>query len=78
MLWARYGEELDQLWRAQLGHGIDCLTEVEALQLCRQSSVAAIQDFLAKAAIEARSRGLAPAVGEPDQRLIIHGESDRP
>ena len=62
MLWEKHGEELDQLWKAQFGHGIDCLTEVEALQLCRQQSVAAIEDFLAKAAIEARSRGIAPAV----------------
>lgn len=62
VLWERHGEELDQLWQAQFGHGIDCLTEVEALQLCRQQSVAAIESFLAKAAIEARSRGLSPAV----------------
>lgn len=62
LLWKRHGEELDQLWRAQFGHGIDCLTEVEALQLCRQPSVAGIENFLAKAAVEARSRGLAPAV----------------
>ena len=62
MLWEKHGEELDQLWKAQFGHGIDCLTEVEALQLCRQQSVAAIEDFLAKAAIEARGRGIAPAV----------------
>lgn len=63
MLWHRHGDELDQLWQTHFGHGIDCLTEVEALQLCRQPSVAAIEDFLAKAAIEARSRGLAPAIG---------------
>ena len=62
MLWARHGDELDQLWQAQFGHGIDSLTEVEALQLCRQQSVAGIEGFLAKAAIEARSRGLTPAV----------------
>ena len=62
MLWERHGEELDQLWRTQFGHGIDCLTEVEALQLCRQPSIAGIEDFLAKAAIEARGRGLSPAV----------------
>ncbi|WP_286881502.1 hypothetical protein [Sphingomonas sp.] len=60
LLWERHGEELDQLWQAQFGHGIDCLTEVEALQLCRQQSVAGIEDFLAKAAIEARGRGLTP------------------
>lgn len=62
MLWARHGNELDQLWQAQFGHGIDCLTEVEALQLCRQQSVTGIEDFLAKAAIEARGRGLSPAI----------------
>ena len=62
VLWERHGEELDQLWQAQFGHGIDCLTEVEALQLCRQQSVAGIEGFLAKAAVEARSRGLSPAV----------------
>ena len=62
VLWSRYGDELDQLWKVQFGHGIDCLTEVEALQLCRQQSVAGIESFLAKAAVEARSRGLAPAV----------------
>lgn len=58
-----YVERPVQLWRAQFGHGIDCLTEVEALQLCRQQSIAGIEDFLAKAAIEARSRGLAPTIG---------------
>lgn len=63
VLWQRHGEELDQLWEAQFGHGIDCLTEIEALQLCRQQSVAGIEGFLAKAAIEARGRGLAPAIG---------------
>ena len=62
VLWRRHGDELDTLWKAQFGYGIDCLTEVEALQLCRQQSVAAIENFLAKAAIEARGRGLAPAV----------------
>lgn len=63
VLWSRHGEQLDQLWQAQFGHGIDCLTELEALQLCRQPSVAAIEDFLAKAAVEARGRGLSPATG---------------
>ena len=60
--WQRHGEELDQLWQAQFGYGIDCLTEVEAVQLCRQQSIAGIEDFLAKAAVEARGRGLSPAV----------------
>jgi hypothetical protein len=63
MLWERHGQTLDDLWKAQFGYGIDCLTEVEAQILCRQPSVAAIEDFLAKAAVEARGRGLDPAVG---------------
>lgn len=62
MLWERHGQTLDELWKAQFGYGIDCLTEVEAQILCRQPSVAAIEDFLAQAAIEARGRGLEPAV----------------
>lgn len=65
MLRQRHGKPLDQLWESQFGYGIDCLTEVEAQNLCRQPSVAAIEDFLAQAAVEARSRGLEPASGSP-------------
>ncbi|CAN5584880.1 hypothetical protein BH10PSE14_BH10PSE14_40550 [soil metagenome] len=65
MLWARHGEELDQLWQSHFGYGIDCLTEVEALNLCRQPSLVAIEDFLAQAAVEARGRGLETAVEPP-------------
>lgn len=63
MLRERHGEELDKLWKSQFGYGIDCLTEIEAQNLCRQPSIAAIEDFLAQAAIEARGRGFEPAVG---------------
>ena len=63
MLWEKHGEALDQLWHAEFGYGIDCLTDVEAQNLCRQPSVAAIEDFLAQAAVEARGRGLEPTVG---------------
>ena len=62
MLRHGHGEELDQLWQAQFGYGIDCLTEIEALQLCREQSVAGIENFLAKAAIEVGRRGLATEV----------------
>ncbi len=62
VLWGKHGQALEHLWRAQFGYGIDCLAEVEAQNLCRQPSVAAIEDFLAQAAIEARGRGLHPAV----------------
>ena len=66
VLWERHGQALDDLWQSQFGYGIDCLTEVEALNLCRQHSVAAIEDFLAKAAVEARGRGLQTAVEPHD------------
>lgn len=62
MLEARHGEALDRFWRRQFGYGVDCLTEVEAQNLCRQPSLVAIENFLAKAAIEASSRGLEPVV----------------
>ena len=67
MLWNTHGEALDQLWQAQFGYGIDCLTEVEAQILCRQPSVERIEDFLAQAAVEARGRGLEAAVGNEDE-----------
>lgn len=63
MLRERHGEALDRLWSRQFGYGIDCLSEAEAQNLCRQQSVAAIEDFLAQAAVEARGRGLEAAVG---------------
>ena len=66
VLWEHHGQALDDLWKSQFGYGIDCLTEVEALNLCRQHSVAAIEDFLAKAAVEARGRGLQTAVEPGD------------
>ncbi|MES2121089.1 MAG: hypothetical protein V4513_11025 [Pseudomonadota bacterium] len=66
VLWEKHGEALDQLWQEQFGYGIDCLTEVEAQNLCRQLSVGAIENFLAQAAVEARGRGLEPAVGDQE------------
>jgi hypothetical protein len=62
MLWTKRGKALDDLWQIQFDHGIYCLTEVEAQNLCRQQSVDAIEDFLAQATIEARGRGLEPAL----------------
>ena len=63
MLWGKHGDELEQLWQNHFGHGIDCLTQVEAGILCRQLSVDTISDFLAQASIEARGRGLETALG---------------
>lgn len=60
LLYAKHGQALDHLWHQQIGHGLDCLTEVEAQILCRQPSIDAIEDFLATAAVEARGRGLEP------------------
>lgn len=67
MLWKKHGEALDQFWKDQFGYGLDCLTEVEGQILCRQPSLDTIQDFLAQAAVEARSRGLETAVGNDGQ-----------
>lgn len=49
--------------KPRFGYGIDGFTEVEARNLSRQPSIAAIEDFLAQAAIEARGGGREPAVG---------------
>lgn len=63
MLRERHGQPLENLWQDQFGYGLACLTEAEGQNLCRQPSVAAIEDFLAQAAVEARGRGLETAVG---------------
>jgi hypothetical protein len=62
VLWHRYGEALDKPWTGQFGYGVECLTELEAQILCRQPSLAAIENFLAQAAVEARGRGLEVAL----------------
>lgn len=62
----RHGEALENFWREQFGHGLDCLTDIEGQLLGREPSLDAIRDRLAKAAVEARSRGLKPAVGPWD------------
>ncbi len=62
MLWERHGKRLDTLWREQLGHRLECLTNVEGGILCRELSVDAIRDRMAQGAIEARGRGLGEAV----------------
>jgi hypothetical protein len=54
----RHGEALNQLWKEQLGHGIDCLTNIEGSVLSREPTVDAIRDRLAQASVEVRERGL--------------------
>jgi hypothetical protein len=61
MLRGQHGEELENLWREQFGHGLDCLTDVEARVLCREPTVDAIRNRLAQGAVEASGRGLVPA-----------------
>ena len=63
MLWSKHGQPLETFWNSEFGYGIDCLTEVEAQNLCRQPTVERIETFLAQAAVEASGRGLSPAVG---------------
>ena len=63
MLWVKHGKARDVLWRAEFGYGIDCLTDIEAQNLYRQPSVAAIEDFLAQAAVEARGSSCEAAFG---------------
>jgi hypothetical protein len=57
----KHGEALEQFWQEQLGHGLECLTDVEGQILGREPSLDAIQGRLAQAAVEARGRGVEPA-----------------
>lgn len=63
MLRDKHGHPLETFWISQFGYGIDCLTEVEAQNLCRQPTVDTIEAFLAQAAVETRGRGLEPTAG---------------
>jgi hypothetical protein len=58
VLYLNHGNELAQFWRAIFGHGIDCLTNLEAGYLSRVESVDAIRTRMAQAAELARRRGL--------------------
>jgi hypothetical protein len=62
MLKDRHGEELENLWRVQFGHGLDCLTNVEGGVLHREQTVESITSRLAQAVVEASERGLAPGI----------------
>lgn len=60
MLRGKHGDELERFWRAEFGHGFDCLTHIEAGYLCRAESIAAVKDRMAQAAELARRSGLSP------------------
>jgi hypothetical protein len=53
-----HGSALETFWRDTFGHGLDCLTDVEAAYLARQRSVDAIRDRMAEAAEQARGANL--------------------
>ena len=61
MLREKHGDELERFWRAELGHGFDCFTNIEAGYLCRAESVATVKNRMAQAAELARRGGLSPA-----------------
>jgi hypothetical protein len=72
MLKGKHGAELEQFWSREFGHGVECLTDIEAGYLCRAESVATIKARMAQAAEFARGRGLSPvnlsttpSIGEP-------------
>ena len=58
MLQAKHGRELAPFWRAVFGHGLDCLTNVEAGYLHRVESFDAIRTRMAQATKRARRRGV--------------------
>jgi hypothetical protein len=58
MIYTRFGDEIDDFWQETLGHSIACLTEREAVALCRQHSLVALKTILAQAAAEVRTRGV--------------------
>lgn len=58
----RHGEDFEQFWKAQFGHALDCLTDIEGKVLGREPTVDAIRNRLAQAAVEARGRGVEPAI----------------
>jgi len=56
----KHGRPLEQFWHEEFGHGVDCLTNIEAGYLCRAESVTAIKARMAAAAELARRGGLSP------------------
>jgi hypothetical protein len=61
MLREKHGQALETLWQDTFGHGLDCLTDVEAAYLARQPSVDEIRARMAEAAEQARRADL-PAI----------------
>lgn len=62
MLRERHGDPLETFWKEQFGHGLECLTDVEGQVLTRAPTIDVIRDRLAQATVEARGRGIEPAI----------------
>lgn len=62
VLGERHGEPLQEFWQEQFGHSLQCLTDIEGQILGREPTLDAIRNRLAQAAVEARGRGVEPAV----------------
>jgi hypothetical protein len=73
MLQDKHGKELEDFWRGEFGHSINCLTDVEAGYLCRVESVASIKSRMAQAAELARSQGLS-TVSLPSRPALENDE----
>jgi hypothetical protein len=58
MIYATYGSQIDEFWNGRFGHGVDCLTEREAILVSRQRTLERLEACLAQAASEVRARGL--------------------
>ncbi len=58
MLRLKHGKDLEKYWQEIFGYGLDCLTEIEAGYIARQSSFDAITRCLVEATEEASSGGL--------------------
>lgn len=55
-----HGQELESIWQANFGYGLECCTQLEAGYLCRQQTIDYIRRRMAKAAKKASERDLSP------------------
>ena len=55
-----HGQKLNHFWQTIYGHGVECLTELEAGYLSRVQSLDNIRNRMAEAAEHARRQGLSP------------------
>jgi len=56
----QHGQELESIWQANFGYGLECCTQLEASYLCRQQTLDYIRRRMAKAAKKASERNLSP------------------